>query len=73
MFWVGVVKNGCGESGYRTLKLTVSQECTDRVTKFFKCWYKFRKAKSCFNDFWVGMVKNGHDLLVQETIKSALS
>ena len=24
----------------------------------FACWYKFRKAKSWFNDFDVGMVKN---------------
>ena len=33
--------------------------------------YKFRKAKSCFNDFWVGVVKNGHE--VYETLKSVLS
>ena len=34
-FWVGVVKNVCCQSGHRTLKLTVSQECTDQVNKFF--------------------------------------
>ena len=28
----------------------------------FSCWCKFRKAKSWFNDFWVGVFKNGHDL-----------
>ena len=26
IFWVGMVKNGCGQSGHGTLKLTVSQE-----------------------------------------------
>ena len=30
-----VVKNGCGQSGYRTLKLTISQEYTDGVSRFF--------------------------------------
>ena len=32
---------------------------------------KFRKAKSYFSDFWVGLVKNGCDHLVHETLKSA--
>ena len=39
---------------------------------FFACWYKFRKAKSWFDDFWVGKVKNGHGLLVHETFKSTV-
>ena len=26
IFWVGVVRNGCGQSGHRTLKFAVSQE-----------------------------------------------
>ena len=29
------------------------------------------KAKSYFNDFWVGLVKNWHVHLVHETLKSA--
>ena len=28
-------------------------------TDFFTCWCKFKKAKSYFNDFWVGVIKNG--------------
>ena len=36
-----------------TLKLTVSQEI---ISRFFASWYKLRKAKSWFNDFWVGVV-----------------
>ena len=35
-FWMSMARNGCGQSGHRTLKL----------------------AKSYFNDFWVGQVKN---------------
>ena len=27
------------------------------LLKFFVCWYKFRKAEGCFNDFGVGVVK----------------
>ena len=33
--WVGMVRNGCGWSGHRTLKLTVSQECTGEVNRIF--------------------------------------
>ena len=36
---------------------------------YFACWYKFRKAKSYFYDFWVGRVRNGYDHLVHETLK----
>ena len=49
-----MTKNVCYQSGHRTLKLTVSQEQTDGMNWFFTCWCKFRKAKSDFNDFWVG-------------------
>ena len=39
---------GCGQSGHRTLKLTLSQEWMDAVSWFFAWWYKFRKAKIYF-------------------------
>ena len=55
------VKNGWGQSGHRTLKLTVSQKWADGIKGFFSFRYEFRKAKSWFNDFCVGVVKNGHD------------
>ena len=32
----------------------------------------FLPPKSCFNDFWMGDVKNRQDLLVHETVKSAI-
>ena len=31
---------------------------------FFTCWYKFRKTKSWFTDFWVDLVKDHSGLLV---------
>ena len=33
---------------------------------YFACWYKLRKVKSWFNDFWVGLFKDGRGLLVHE-------
>ena len=36
----------------------------------FSWWCKFGKGKSYFNDFWVGLVKNGRGHLVHETLKS---
>ena len=73
IFLLGMVKNGCGQSGHRNPKLTVSQKWTDGINRFFPCWYKFRKVKSWFNNFYLGIVKNGHGLSVHETLKSALS
>ena len=70
-FWIGVARNGSGQSGHRTLKLAVSQERMDGMNWFFAWWCKFKKAKSYFNDFWVGLLKNGHGHLVHETLKSA--
>ena len=32
-----MVKNGCGQSGHETLKLTVSQNQTDEIISFFAC------------------------------------
>ena len=38
---------------------------------FFVCWCKFKNTKSYFNDFLVGLVKNGYGHLVHDTLKSA--
>ena len=73
---VVMVKNGCGHSGHRTLKLTVSQvsqEVINGINWSLVCSYKFRKAKSYFDKFWVVMVKNGHCLLGLGTQKCAVS
>ena len=56
---VGIVKNGCGQSCYGTLKLTVSEEWTDGINWFFACWYRFTKIKSWSKMFSVDIVKNG--------------
>ena len=58
---MGVASLVCG------LNLNISQEWTDGRNWFSVFCYKFRKSKSWFNDFWVGVVKNGHGLLVHET------
>ena len=72
IYGLGILENGCSQSGEGTLKLTVSQKCTDRINWFIGWWYKFREAKSWFNDFWVGMVKNNHVFLVHEILKSCV-
>ena len=54
-FWMGMVRNGCAQSGCKTLKLNVSQEWAVGINWFFAWCYKLRKAKCCFNDFWVGI------------------
>ena len=70
IFWVGIVRNWYGESGYGTVKLTVSR--MNRWNELIFClWYKFRKGKSNFTSFWVDLVKNGPGYLVHETLKPA--
>ena len=58
IFWLSRVKNGCGQSGGRTLKLTLSEEWTYRINWFFACLYRFTKIKSWSKIFCVGMFKN---------------
>ena len=67
------LKNGSGQSGHGTLKLTVSQKWIDGMNWYFACCSKFRKAKIYFNEFWVGMVRNGSGHSAHETLKSAVS
>ena len=55
-----VIKNGHGLLGLGTLKSAVSQEWNN----FFACWYKFMKAKSYLNNYWVDVVKNGQSLKI---------
>ena len=70
---VDMVKNGHSHCSHRTLKLAVSQEIINGINWFWLCLYKFRKAKSYFNNFWVVMVKNGHGVLGLGMLKSAVS
>ena len=59
IFGVGMVKNGYGQSGDGTLKLTVSEEWTDRINWFLLVDKDSKKLKVDQIFFWVGMVKNG--------------
>ena len=40
---------------------------------FFAQWYKFRKVKSYFNNYWVDIVKNGQGLIDHGTFQSGVS
>ena len=61
------IYNGCGHSDQKTLKLALSQEEIDGINYFFACWYKFTKTKNYFNDYCIGMFKNGHGFLCNGT------
>ena len=54
-----MIKNGCGQSVDRTLKLSVSEEWADKMNWFFACWYRFTKLKVDQKFFGGGMAKNG--------------
>ena len=58
IFWLGIVKNGCGQSGLWTLNLTVSPEWTDEINWFFECWHKLTQTKRWLKNFGVSLVKN---------------
>ena len=69
---MGIFKTGCGHSVLRTLKLAVCQGIMNGINWFLVCWYKFMKAKSYFNNFFVVVVKDVCDLLILGTLKSAV-
>ena len=66
-----MVRNGCGQSGHRTLKLTASQECIDGGKNFFNAGANSGKPKVASQIFGWAWSKGGHDLLVHEIVKSA--
>ena len=51
--------------------------CISRMNRWigliFANWYKFMKAKSYFNNYWVGVVKNGRGLKDCGTLKPGVS
>ena len=57
-FWGGHGRNGCGQSGGGTLKLTVSEKLTDGITDFFNVdtdSQKFKADKKLFGWEWSKM------------------
>ena len=70
---VSSVKNGFGQSGDGTLKLTVLVEWTDEINWFFACWYRFKKVKWGSNIFWLGIVKHGCGQPGHRTLKLTAS
>ena len=67
-----VIKNGRGLLGLGTLK-SASQEWINELDWFSAFWYKFMKAKSYFNNYWVGLVQNGQGLKDRGTFKPGIS
>ena len=70
---VDMVKNGCGHSFLKTLKLVACQRKMNEVNWLLVCSYKFIKAKCYFNDFWVVVFRNGCGPQGLGTLKSAAS
>ena len=72
---MGMLQNGHGLLDHATVKSEVFQEWIDELSWIFPCRCKFRKDKSesYFNNFWVGMFKNGCGLLGDGTLRSTLS
>ena len=68
-----VIKNGRGLLGLGTQKSAVSQEWINELGSFVACWCKFMKAKSYFNNYWVGVVKNEQGLKDRGTLKPGTS
>ena len=50
-FGGGCGQKECSRSGHGTLKVTLSQDWTVEIKRYFASWYKSRKANSYFNDF----------------------
>ena len=66
---------GCGLNGRNLLDhgtLKSAQEWIDEMSWFFACWYKFRRAKPSFNNYWVAIIKNRQDPLDHEILKSGV-
>ena len=70
-FLDGRGQNGCGQSGHGTLKLAISRMNWWKELIFLQGGANSGKQKVISNDFWVGLVKNGHGHSVHETLKSA--
>ena len=72
IFWSGMVKNGYGQSGLWTLKLTVSQEWNDGNNWFFVCCYKFMQIKKVTKKVRVWHGQIGCGLSCDRTLKLTL-
>ena len=53
------IARGLGLVGHRAVESAVSQEWFNEFSWFLVYWYKFRKAKSCFNSYWMDILNMG--------------
>ena len=59
--------------GLGALKSAVLQRSIDEMSWFFVCSYTFRKAKSYFNKYYLGIIKKGWGVRNHGTLKSGVS
>ena len=63
----------CGQSGYGTRKLTLSQEWTDGINWFFCRQVQIHENQKSIEVFWLGMVRNGCGQSGHWTLKLIIS
>ena len=68
-----MAKNGWGQSGDWTLKLTESKEWTDGITHFLYIDTDSQKLKADQKSFWLCMLKNECGQSGHETLKFTVS
>ena len=64
-----MIKNGCCQSVFWTLKLIVSQELADVINWIFSCCYKFTQIERWLKIFGLSMTKNWCDQSGDRTLK----
>ena len=55
IYWLGLAEYRCGLLDYGALKSALSQEWFNELSWLFACWCKFRKARSYFHNYCVGL------------------
>ena len=64
---------GVGQKWAWHFRFWNSKERINEMSWFCACWYKFKKAKSYFDNYWVYIVKNEWGLIDHGTLKSGAS
>ena len=55
IFWLCMIKNGCGQSGLETLILAECKELSDGINWFFEGCIKFTQIKRWLKNFLGGL------------------
>ena len=73
LFWLGMVKNGCGQSDLWTPKLLYVKNEWMELTDFLHAGTNSHRLKRWLKDFRVSMVKSVVDQSVDGTLKLTVS